>query len=709
VLVPTQAIDEAWRGGSDFDDSAWQAGTGGVGYESSTGYEQFFDIDVQDAMYGQNAGCYIRIPFEVPETDYEDVSSLVLKVRYDDGFIAYLNGTEVQRVLFSGEPMWNSGAGANHSDIDAIELETFNLSESIAALRPGQNILAIHGLNAGATSSDFLISVELTGATGLVGGLGGGVSAGAILYTGPVTLDVSSQVNARTSSGATWSALSQTIFSVGPVPENLRISEIMYHPADPNAEYIELTNIGAETINLSLVTFADGVEFTFPGAELAPGDYLLVVRDVAAFEAEYGAGFAVVGQYAGSLSNAGERIVLQDAVGRVIHDFRFRDNWFDMTDGLGFSLAARDPAMTDPNAWGGKSAWRPSAAAGGSPGFDDTGDVPNLGTVVINEILANPGAGQSDWIELRNTTDQPVNIGRWFMSDDVGSLMKYEIAAGTVIPPDGYVVFYADEHFANEDNPGCHEPFALSRNGETVYLHSGADGALTGYSEEEKFDASEAGVSLGRYRKSTGTHNFVALREPTPGAANAEPAVGPVVITEIMYNPGTSPDAEYVELLNVSDDPVTLYDEALDAPWRFTDDPDDPGIEFLFPADEKVTLAPGEYLVVAKNLDAFAGAYTVPAGVPTLEWGNGRLSNGGDKVQISKPGNDAGDDARYWIRVDRVVYGDGSHPDDFPTGVDPWPTEADGQGQALTRISPAEYGNDPVNWQAAEPSPGLLN
>jgi hypothetical protein len=188
VLVPTEPIDEAWRGGAEYDDSAWQTGTGGVGYERSTGYEQFFDLDVRDAMYGVNASCYIRIPFEVSAEDAAELSNLTLQVRYDDGFIAYLNGVEVHRVTFDGTPAWNSGAAGNHSDLDAIDLEPFNLSEHVDLLRPGQNILAIHGVNAGTTSSDFLISVELSGATGVGAGAPGGVSANAIRYTEPVAL-----------------------------------------------------------------------------------------------------------------------------------------------------------------------------------------------------------------------------------------------------------------------------------------------------------------------------------------------------------------------------------------------------------------------------------------------------------------------------------------------------------------------------------------
>ncbi len=243
--------------------------------------------------------------------------------------------------------------------------------------------------------------------------------------------------------------------------------------------------------------------------------------------------------------------------------------------------------------------------------------------MVINEILANPTGGASDWIELYNTTDEAIDVGGWFLSDDDGDLLKYEIASGTVILADGYLVLDGDATFGNANDPGCHVPFGLSRNGETLHLHSGTDGVLTGYGVQEKFDASEAGVSMGRYLKSTGGYNFVALSEPTPGAANAAPKVGPIVISEIMYNPADVSEAEYVELLNISDAPVTLYDETLGVPWRFTDDPDNPGIELLLPSDDAITLAPGGRLLLVKDTISFAIAYgeVTPGSGPGLGFG----------------------------------------------------------------------------------------
>ncbi|MBP7049513.1 MAG: lamin tail domain-containing protein [Phycisphaerae bacterium] len=708
VLVPAAAVSNAWRGGSAFDHSTWISGTGGVGFERGTGYEDYFDIDVQSQMYNRNATCYVRIPFNVTVADLTNLTTLTLKIRYDDGFVVYLNGTEVSRKNFTGDPAWNSTANASNPDASAEVFESFDVTAHVSNLRLGENILAAQALNQSMASSDFLFSVQLMAGRSSASEIPSGIAATAMRYGGPMNLTKSACVKARALSGSTWSALNEAVYSVGPVAENLRVSEILYHPeGDPNAEFIELTNVGDETIHLNLVRFTRGIQYTFPSFELAAGSYCLLVRDIASFEARYGNQLAVVGQYEGNLDNAGEQIELLDAVGEVIQSFEYEDDWFDLTDGSGFSLTVRDPSSDSD--LGSKSAWRSSASANGSPGSDDTGEIPEPGSVVINEILANPAGGGSDWIELHNTTAQRISITDWYLSDDTDDLTKYEIGAGTSIPAGGYIVFYQDQHFGNDADPGCSTSFGLSKNGETVYLHSGSGGVLTGYSEQEKFDASEPGVSFGRWQKSTGSYNFVALSEPTPGAANADPVVGPIVINEIMYHPSGSEEAEYVELLNISDSAVTLYDATEQAPWRFTDDPDDPAIELLFPSDSPVTLGPGEYLVLTKDLTAFKATYAVPAGMQVLAWTFGRLTDDSEKVQLSRPGEVEDDDAREWIRVDRVAYSDGSHPEDFADGVDPWPVEANGQGKSLSRIDPQTYGNDPANWQPAPPTPGRPN
>jgi hypothetical protein len=164
-----------------------------------------------------------------------------------------------------------------------------------------------------------------------------------------------------------------------------------------------------------------------------------------------------------------------------------------------------------------------------------------------------------------------------------------------------------------------------------------------------------------------------------------------------------------VELLNISGSSVTLYDEVVGEPWRFVDDPDNPGLDFRFPADNPVVIGAGEYLLLVKDLTLFSSKFTAPQGVKVFAWHSGRLDNGGEKIQISKPGDMDLQGVRHWIRVDRVVYSDGAHPDVEPNSVDPWPKDADGLGKSLSRKYPYYYGNDPNNWQAATPSPGQPN
>jgi len=490
---------------------------------------------------------------------------------------------------------------------------------------------------------------------------------------------------------------------VGPMRENLRITEIMYHPYsepdvnDPNEEYVELQNIGSSTINLSLVSFTNGIDFTFPAINLLPGQRVLVVEDEDAFEAAYGAGLNVAGEYSGRLNDGGERIELVDAIGGTIHNFQYRDGWRDMTDGEGFSLTIIDPLNPDLIGWGREDSWRPSAYSGGSPGTDDSGIVPNPGAIVINEVLAHSHDDASDWIELHNTTGSLIDIGGWLLSDSRSDLAKYEIAAGVKVGPYGYWMFYETTNFGKDSvDPGSHEAIG---------------GVPTGYYVAEDFGASETNVSLGRhYKASTDSYNFVAMSWHTPMQGNAAPRVGPIIITEIMYNPNwpsngpyTNDQYEYIEIRNVSGVAVVLYDYEESEPWRFTD-----GIEFVFPdRPGEVTVSAGGSIIVAKNSGAFSWRYpTVPTGKILGPYG-GSLNDGGESVQLSKPGDVDKYGVRQYIRVDRVVYSDGLHPDGQAGGIDLWPVEADGRGKSLGRVVPEAYGNDPDNWNATMPSPGL--
>jgi len=714
VLVPTSNIGSTWRLlGDTYNDSSWTSGHGGVGYEYNTGYEQYIDINVGSAMYNINATCYIRIPFTV---NISNLTSLTLRMMYDDGFVAYLNGTPVASRNAPASPTWNSTATSNPPDTTGFE--NIDITAYMSYLKSGSNFLAIQGLNTSTTSSDFLIDAELVCT---VTSTDANVSPTAIQYTGAFTLNKSTDLKSRIYNSSTkqWSPLNEAPYEVGNLQNSLRITEMMYHPQDtndpndPNKEYIELKNIGSGTINLNLVNFDKGIHFTFGPNTLSANQCILVVKDQNAFASKYGTGRYIAGQYTGSLSNGGERLRLLDAVGGTILDFNYNDGWRNITDGDGYSLTIINPSDSDLNDWGKKDSWRASAYINGSPGWDDSNIIPNPNAIVINELLAHSHNTASDWIELKNTTTSAINIGGWFLSDDDSNLMKYRFASGTTIPANGYLVVYESNNFgATSSDPGRLIPFALSENGESACLTSALDanGNFTGYREKEDFGASETDVSFGRYYKaSTNSHDFVSMSTNTPGAANSYPKVGPIVFSEIMYHPDwpasgsySSSEYEYIELLNISSSPVTLYDSNVGTPWKFTN-----GIDYTFPASPNaVTIAASSKILVVRNVAAFEARYpSVPAGIIYGPY-SGKLANDGEAIELSKPGdlNDLG--LRQYIRVERVNYSDGSHPNGEPCNVDLWPTGADGLGKSLTRTSATQYGNDPNNWTAATPTPG---
>jgi hypothetical protein len=522
---------------------------------------------------------------------------------------------------------------------------------------------------------------------------------------GTVTINNSLTLKARAyySSSSKWSALNEATFAVGPVKDKLRITELMYHPTDPCQEFVELKNIGTTTLNLNLVKFTEGIHFTFPNMTLVAGDYVLVVEDINAFVAKYGAGKNVAGQYTGKLANDGEHIRLEDAIGRTILDFNYSDDWQDSTDGEGFSLNIFD-ANADVNTWGKPESWAASKYRGGTPDTDDPALLKER-SIAINELLAHSDVYPGDWIELKNTTSASISIGGWYLSDDDENLTKYQIKAGTVLASGAYLVLSADANFGPAStDPGKLTAFAFSEYGETAYLTSSEGGQLTGYREKEDFDASENSVAFGRYLKSTGSYNFVAMSSNTPGAANAYPKVGPVVINEIMYNPPdlNGQNSEYVELQNTTSSTVNLYD-VNGVGWEFSD-----GIDYRFPSG--TTIPANGYLLVVKTTPTyFRTRYSVPSGVTVLGPYGGNLSNAGEKLELLRPTDTDELGQTVYVRVDRVVYSDGSHPADCPEGVDLWPKEPDGGSKTLSRKSPLSYGNDPNNWQAAIPSPGAAN
>ncbi|MFA5252236.1 MAG: chitobiase/beta-hexosaminidase C-terminal domain-containing protein [Phycisphaerae bacterium] len=212
--VPTGDIGITWQGGSEpYSDANWTSGASGIGYDRDPSYDPYIGIDVETAMYTVNTTCYIRIPFNVDPCDIGQITSLALRMRYDDGFIVYINGVEVERVNFTGTPVWNSSGTSSPEATSAWN--SYDISDHINALHAGGNILAIHGLNNSAGSTDFLVCAELEALSG-GGASDPTISPGAIEYTGGFNINTNTTLKARAYTGSTlkWSALSEADYEV---------------------------------------------------------------------------------------------------------------------------------------------------------------------------------------------------------------------------------------------------------------------------------------------------------------------------------------------------------------------------------------------------------------------------------------------------------------------------------------------------------------
>jgi hypothetical protein len=446
-------------------------------------------------------------------------------------------------------------------------------------------------------------------------------------------------------------------------PGALKINEWMAAPLS-GSDWFELFNPEPFPVALAGLAFSD-----------SPSVVASALPRVGPLEFVGPRGFVRIDANDSSLAEAGNATFALNASGEAILLFGVSGEWIDAV-----FFGAQLPGVSEGRLPDGGSAIVPFASTptpGGSNYLPLTG-------ARINEVLTHTDPPLEDAIELHNPTGQDVNLGGWYLSDEIEDLQKYRIAEGTLLLAGQYRVFYA---YQFNGGPGSLRPFLLdSVRGESLHLSAAdASGNLTGYRDTVQFGAAANGVSQGRYVTSVG-EDFVALSARSfgvdspdsltafrggTGLPNAYPEVGPVVISEIMYRPVTEDgtdavelaEHEFIELRNITGESVPLFDP--DYPtnaWRFTD-----GVEFEFPAG--VSLAPFAHLLVAgfdpleqpAHLESFRTKYAVPDDVAVFGPFRGRLDNAGERLALSRPDRPQQPpqpDAGYvpYIEVERVVY-----------------------------------------------------
>ena len=154
-------IDDAAFWNTALDSSLIQQHRDATGGSFPTpAYGSHYQTNVQSALQHTNPGLYTRYTFTA--SDPANLNSLLLRMKYDDGFVAYLNGTEIARSNITGSRTYNSVADSDRSDSDAVVWHDFDIStQGLPLLVAGQNTLAIHAMRRSLAHTDFLLNPAL--------------------------------------------------------------------------------------------------------------------------------------------------------------------------------------------------------------------------------------------------------------------------------------------------------------------------------------------------------------------------------------------------------------------------------------------------------------------------------------------------------------------------------------------------------------------
>jgi hypothetical protein len=246
------------------------------------------------------------------------------------------------------------------------------------------------------------------------------------------------RVKARIKNSTVWSALHEIYLADSKLFSNLKVTELFYHPPDvgivsgKELEFIELKNIGTTSLDLSGLTFTNGIQFTFPtGSTLEPQSFIIIASNQEEFLIQYG--FTPNYVYAGSLANEGEMITLESSTGEVIFSFTYFDTlpWPVEADGDGYSLiSVYTSPQGNPDL---PEYWTTSYYLFGSALADDLGSVvgipEELFTDVDLNIYPNPASSEVN-ITFSLNTNENIEIGLYDLNGRLIHIVNEFFPAG---------------------------------------------------------------------------------------------------------------------------------------------------------------------------------------------------------------------------------------------------------------------------------------
>jgi len=307
------------------------------------------------------------------------------------------------------------------------------------------------------------------------------------------------------------------------------INEINYNPLQDRASYIELFNRSTVTpFDLSGFTL-HGAGYVFPpNAILQPGGYLVLAKDRAAFQAAYGAGIPVFGEFPGSLDNDGEYLaLLKTGSGStpdvVISDVRYSDEspWPAVADGLGPSLQLVDPSRGSFRVanWAATSPADPNRTTPGRANsvYQSLAEFPPLW---INEVLPNASGAEPSWVELYNAGSGTVDLSPLYLTADLADLTAWRFPGGTTLGPNQFIRIWADAKPDQSTPAEPHTSFSLSpTNGAVALVRLQGTPEQPAVMDYITWSDVDTNAALGAFPDGE-PRKRGSLAYPTPGAPN---------------------------------------------------------------------------------------------------------------------------------------------------------------------------------------------
>ena len=273
------AAGNTWRAPAYAADAQWRTLNALLGFPGTSSYPvsgTLYRYENHASSGTQTAAFYFRKKFTMPE-GASSVTSLKLNVCYDDGYVMYINGTEVDRVnIAAGETYYGMYISGNYVNPEWTER---TVSIPAGLLQTGENVVAVELHQCHGTSSDAYWGVEISypKAPDATGGI----------EVPPEGLTLKARV---LSANGEWSALEE-VKLVGTSPADPLADSVRFHsfmgipplPSDGDTdEWITLTNLSATTsydlTGLKIVVLKNGDKigkakcaFTLDGVALAAG------------------------------------------------------------------------------------------------------------------------------------------------------------------------------------------------------------------------------------------------------------------------------------------------------------------------------------------------------------------------------------------------------------------------------------------------------